>query len=144
MGLGQGEGAERFPGQHRGQPARPLLVGAPGDDRVLREDVDRERDGRGHVGRAELLHDERPAEIGEPGPTDRLRDRRRGQPERAHPLEDGPVEALGLVSLDGARRHLSLGELAGGRLEQALLFREVGAEPRRTHFDGGIASRGYV
>ena len=55
-----------------------------------------------HVGRAELLHHERPAEVAEPGAADRLGQRRRRQPELAHPREDRAVEALGLVALDRA------------------------------------------
>ena len=47
--FGQGEGAQRLAGEHRRQPARLLLGRAPGHDRVLRQDVDRERDGHRHV-----------------------------------------------------------------------------------------------
>ena len=124
MWLGERERAEGFTGLHRRQPAASLLVGAPGHDRVLRQDVDRQADGRRHVDPAELLHDERPADVAEPGAADGLGEGRGSQAELAHASEDGPVEALGLVALDGARLDLALGELPGRRGEQALLVRE--------------------
>ena len=127
MGLGQGERAERLAREHRRQPSGALLVRAPGHDRVLRQDVDRERHRGRHVGRAELLHDQRPGEVAEPGASDGLGDRRGGEAQLAHPGEDRPVEPLGLVALDRRRGDLTLRELAGGPLEQALLGGERAA-----------------
>ena len=109
------------PGSIAGSQRACCSSRAPGHDRVLRQDVDRERHRHRHVGRAQLLHDQRPAEVREPGPADRLRERRRGQAERAHLGEQRAVVALRLVALDRARGDLALGELAGGRLEQPLL-----------------------
>ena len=60
------------PGDHRPEPALVLLRRPPGHDRVLRQDVDRERHRHRHVGRPELLHHERPADVAEAGSTDRL------------------------------------------------------------------------
>ena len=48
------------------------------------------------------------AEVREAGPTDRCRERSRGQPERAHRGEQRPVVALGLVALDRPGRDLAL------------------------------------
>ena len=127
--LGQRERPERLAGEHRPAASVPMLLGrAPGHDRVLRQDVDRQRDRRRHVGRAELLHHERPAEVREPGPADRLGERRGGQPELAHLGEERPVEALGLVALDRARGDLTLGEFARRLLEEPLLLGEGPAQ----------------
>ena len=134
MRLGQGERTERLAGLHRGQPARALLVGPPRDHRVLGQDVDGERHRQGHVGGPELLHDQGPAEVAEAGPTDRLGERRRGQSELAHPAEDRPVESLRLVAIDRAGSNLALGELAGGRLDEALL---VGQRPAQGDVSSG-------
>ena len=128
MRFGQGKRPQRLPGLHRREPARALVVRAPGHDRVLRQDVDGERHGHRHVRRAKLLHDQRPSEVREPGSSDRRREWRRGQAQRAHRREQRAVVALGLVALDRARGDLPLGELASGRLEQSFLVRQ-----RRAH-----------
>jgi hypothetical protein len=119
--LGQAERAEGLAGEHRRQPSGVLLGVAERDDRVLRQDVDREHHRARHVGRAELLHDERPAEVAEARPAHRLGQRCRGQPELAHPPEDLRLVPLRLVALDRGRRQLPLGELPRGVAEQPLL-----------------------
>ena len=98
-GLGQREGAELLAGQHRRQPARLLLVVAPRHDRVLRQDVDAQRDGHRHVGVGDLLHDQRPGAVAEAGAADRLRERHGRQPQLAHAREQRAVVALLLVAL---------------------------------------------
>ena len=94
----------------------------------------------GHVGRGDLLHHQRPGEVAEAGAADRLRERRPGQPELAHPAEDRAVEALGLVALDRPRRDHVAGELARGRLEQALLLGQGQARRPPSAQDGGGAT----
>ena len=107
MGLREAERTERLAGEHRGQPVRMLLRRAERHHRVLAQDVDRQGDGRRHLRGGDLLHHERPAEVAESGPADALGERRAGQPEGAHPLEDGTLEALRFVALDRARGDLS-------------------------------------
>ena len=79
------------------------------------------------------------AAIREAGTADVRRERRRGQPERAHGCEQRSVVALGLVALDGPGRDLTHGEVASRRLEQALLVAERGYDGRSHEI-----SRGYV
>jgi hypothetical protein len=124
VGLGQGEGTQRLAGQHGCQPARLLLGRAPGDDRELRQDVDRQGDGHGHVSRAQLLHDQGPAEVRHAGAADHLGEWRAGQAQGAHGREQRAVVALVRIARDGPRRDLALGELAGRGLEQPFLFRQ--------------------
>ncbi len=125
--LGQGKRAQRLAARHRRQPAALLLGRSPGDHRVLRQQVHRQRDGHRHVDGAELLHRQRPAEVGEPGATDRLGEWRRGQPELAHLGEERAVVALGLVALDRRRRQLARGEVARRGLQQQLLLGQPAA-----------------
>ena len=140
MRLGQGECAEGLAAEHRRQPARVLLGAAPGHDRVLRQDVDRQRDRAGHVGRPELFHHERPAEVREPRPADRLGKGCGGEPQLAHLREQRAVEPLGLIPLDGARRELARGEVTGGRLEEPLLLGQAAGHRPAAAGSG----RGYV
>ena len=108
-------------GEHLGQPARLLFIGAPGDQRVLGQDVDRQRDGQGHVGVGDLLHDQRPRAVGEAGAADLRRERHGRQTELAHAIEEGAVVALLLVARRGAGCHLAPREVAHGLLEESLL-----------------------
>jgi hypothetical protein len=137
--LRQRERPEGRAREHRRQPALALLVGAPGHDGELAQDVDGERHGGRHIGGAELFHDQRPRQVAEPGPTRVLGEGRRREAKLAHPLEDRPVEALGLVALDRARRYLALREVPGCRLEESLLFPD-----RRDSGRHQDRSRGYV
>ncbi len=126
--LGQREGAEAGPGLHCRQPAGSLLLGAPGHDRKLGQDVHRQADRGRHLGPRDLLHHERPAEVAEPGPADRLREGRGGQPEPAHAVHDRAIERLVGIAGDGAWRDLMFGELSRGGLEQPLLGRQGPAQ----------------
>ncbi len=117
-----------------------LLVSSPGNDRVLREDVDGQHYRRRHVGGPELLHHKRPADVAEAATTDRLRERRAGQPQLTHPVEDRPVEALALVPIRGTGRDLATRELAGSVAEQSLL---IGQWPAQGISSGATGEAGY-
>ena len=84
---------------------------------------------RRHVGRADLLHHEASSRGSEnPAPPTDSGNGAAGQPELAHPAEDRPVEALGLVALDRARGDLTLGEFARRLLEESFLLGEGPAQ----------------
>jgi hypothetical protein len=86
--------------------------------------MDAERDRHGHVRPGDLLHDHGPGAVGETGPTDRLRERRRGEAERAHAREEGAVEAFSLVALGCSGQQLPSREVPGRLAQEHLLRRE--------------------
>jgi hypothetical protein len=122
MRFGQGEGPEGLAGDHRSEPALVLLGIPPRHDRVLGQDVDRQGHGGRHVGRPELLHHERPAQIAEAGAADGLGQRGAGQAEVRHTRKNRAVEALGLVPFRGTRGDLATGELTGRVTKEAFFL----------------------
>ena len=141
VGLGQGEAAERLAGAQAGQPLTLLLLGSPRLDRAADErGLDRD-DGAGRgVGAADLLDDQRVADVVEPAAAVLLGDRGAQVADLPELRGQLAVEARGAVVVADAGDDLPVGELAGRLRDQPLLVAE-GEVHRQARARGRGAAR---
>ena len=145
VGLGQPEAPERLARAQPRQPLLLLLLGAPLLDRAADErGLDRDDGPGGGVGAADLLDDQRVADVVEAAAAVLLGDRGAEVADLAQLRRELAVEAPGPVVVADAGDDLLVGELAGGSRRSASARRqlEVQAQPRVDVRSARVRARG--